>query len=63
MMATLEMVRAKYGSIEKYMTEQCGLSPEQVARIRANLIAEVDLDAGPAPVEWETHDRAVAQVR
>lgn len=40
MMATLEMIRQLYGSAEGYMTQQCGLSKEEVDRIRKNLTVE-----------------------
>lgn len=38
MMATLEMMREKYGSAEGYIREQCGLSDEEIALIRSSLV-------------------------
>lgn len=37
MLATLEIIREKYGGAEKYMTDICGLTKEQVESIRSNL--------------------------
>lgn len=40
MMATLEMIRDKFGGAEGYMVEKCGLAKEQVEAIRKNLIVD-----------------------
>jgi len=40
MMATLKILREKFGGPERYMIEKCGLTKEEVDRIRANLIVE-----------------------
>jgi hypothetical protein len=61
MLATLAMIREKYGSAEKYVIEQCRVSPEAVEQIRKNLI--VDADADQVPVDWETHSKLVASNR
>lgn len=39
MMATLKMIREKYGSAEGYIREQCGLSGEEIALIKSSLVA------------------------
>ena len=38
MMATLEMIRERYGGAEGYIREQCGLSDEEIAQIRSSLV-------------------------
>lgn len=40
MLATLKMLREKFGGIEEYMIEKCGLSKEDLEKIRSNLIVE-----------------------
>jgi len=40
MLATLKMIRETYGSAEEYMIEKCGLTKEEVERIRKNMIVE-----------------------
>lgn len=40
MLATLKMLREKFGGAEEYMIEKCGLKKEDVERIRSNLIVE-----------------------
>lgn len=40
MLATLKMIREKFGGAEQYITEKCGLTKEDVERIRSNLIVE-----------------------
>ncbi|KAE9365315.1 hypothetical protein N431DRAFT_387449 [Stipitochalara longipes BDJ] len=40
MLATLKMIREKYGSAEGYITEKCSLSKEEVEKIRRNMIVE-----------------------
>ncbi|TAQ84525.1 hypothetical protein B7494_g7151 [Chlorociboria aeruginascens] len=41
MLATLEVVREKFGGVESYMIEKCGLTKKEVEQIRLNLIVEV----------------------
>ena len=40
MLATLKMIRANFGSAEEYVIEKCGLTKEEVEKIRKNLIVE-----------------------
>jgi Tyrosine phosphatase family len=40
MLATLKMIREKFGSAEQYVIEKCGLTKEEVEKIRRNLIVE-----------------------
>jgi Tyrosine phosphatase family len=40
MLATLKMIREQFGSAEQYVVEKCGLTKEEVKRIRKNLIVE-----------------------
>jgi hypothetical protein len=40
MRATLGMVREKFGSPENYIVKKCGLSKEEVAMIKGNLIVD-----------------------
>jgi CRISPR/Cas system type I-B associated protein Csh2 (Cas7 group RAMP superfamily) len=42
MLLTLRMIREKYGSVEKYVTEHLGISRESVEQIRRNLIVDVE---------------------
>ncbi|CAG8976729.1 hypothetical protein HYALB_00012527 [Hymenoscyphus albidus] len=37
MLATLQIIRERFGGPEKYMTDICGLTKEQVEKIRSNL--------------------------
>lgn len=41
-MAALQMIREVYGSAEEYAIKECGLSGEQVAQLRKNLIETHD---------------------
>lgn len=41
MLATLKMIREKFGGPEQYMIEKCGLSKEDIQKIRDNLIVEI----------------------
>ncbi len=41
MLATLEMIRNVYGGPEGYVKSHCGLSDEDIERIRKNVTAEV----------------------
>ena len=38
MLATLQMIREKFGGPEQYVKEKCGLTTEEVERIRENLV-------------------------
>lgn len=40
MLATLEMLRTRYGGAEGYVKQNCGLSEAEIERIRANLTAQ-----------------------
>lgn len=40
MLATLRMIRERFGGPEQYVIEKCGLSREDVEKIRANLVVE-----------------------
>ncbi len=40
MLATLKMLREKFGGAENYIIEKCGLSKEEVEKIRKNLIVK-----------------------
>jgi hypothetical protein len=61
MLDTLAMLRAKYGSVERYVTEACGLDAAAVARLRRNLLA----DAGEEepPLNWERNAELAEEVR
>ncbi len=56
MLATLAGVREKYGSVESYMTDACGLSAVEVAQIRRNMVVD---GSEEKPLEWESHARIV----
>lgn len=38
MMATLDMIREEWGSVEEYIINECKLSPEVIARLRQKLL-------------------------
>ena len=40
MLATLKMLKERFGGADQYMTEKCGLTKEDLERIRSNLIVE-----------------------
>jgi hypothetical protein len=40
MISTLRVIREKFGGAEAYVIEKCGLTEEEVAKIRANMIVE-----------------------
>jgi protein tyrosine/serine phosphatase len=46
MLATLEMMRAKYGSAERYCREACGLSGDELEAIRTVMVVEGRTGAG-----------------
>ena len=41
MLASLKMIRDKFGGAEQYMIEKCDLSKQDVANIRSNLIVDI----------------------
>ncbi len=43
MLGTLKAIREKYGSAEGYVIQKCGLTKDEVQRIRKNLIVEAPL--------------------
>jgi hypothetical protein len=40
MIASLQMLRENYGSVEDYVTKHCGLSPQDVEQIRRNMTVD-----------------------
>ncbi|KAK4161424.1 tyrosine phosphatase [Cladorrhinum sp. PSN259] len=42
LLATLSHIRKQYGSVESYVVNNLGISPETVAKIRANLVVDDD---------------------
>ncbi len=54
MLATLDVIRSTYGSVERYVIDQCRLSPEAVDQIRKNFITEANAE-DQLPVDWEAH--------
>ena len=40
MLATLKMIRERFGGAEGYMLEKCGLTKVEIEKIRGNLIVE-----------------------
>ena len=58
MLATLGMIRKKYGSVEEYVIDHCRLDAPAVDRIRQNLI--VDAGETEPRVDWESHAKLVA---
>jgi hypothetical protein len=40
MLATLRLIREKFGGPEEYVIKKCGLTKEEVEKIRKNLIVE-----------------------
>lgn len=61
MRATLAMVRARWGGVEEFVVAEGGLTPDEVARLRANLV--VELGEGEAPLAWEEHAKLVDGLR
>lgn len=39
MLATLEMIKEKYGGAEEYVRRKCGLEDEDLEKIKINLLA------------------------
>lgn len=42
MLATLAMIREKYGSVEGYVVDECRVTPAAVEQIRKNLVVDAD---------------------
>ncbi|KFA47543.1 hypothetical protein S40293_02174 [Stachybotrys chartarum IBT 40293] len=40
MLATLGLIRDEYGSVEAYVRTECGLSDEEIERIRSNMVVD-----------------------
>jgi len=40
MLATLKIIKEEFGGAENYMIEKCGLTKEEVEKVRSNLIVE-----------------------
>ena len=40
MLATLKMIQEKFGGAEQYMVEKCGISKQDVEKIKSNLVVE-----------------------
>ena len=53
MLATLAMIREKFGSVEKLIVDEFRISPEAIEQIRRNLV--VDLQEGEKPLDWQSH--------
>ncbi|KAH8884222.1 hypothetical protein GQ53DRAFT_752274 [Thozetella sp. PMI_491] len=60
MIASLGEIRKTYGSVERYIIDQCRLSPDDLEQIRKNLIVDCNTDGGQVQVDWETHAAMVA---
>ncbi|KAL8407475.1 hypothetical protein RB594_006339 [Gaeumannomyces avenae] len=63
MLDTLAMLRGKYGSVERYATEHCGLGAEALGRLRRNLLVDVDSDEGGPPLDWRRNAELAEEVR
>lgn len=57
MIKSLEYIANTYGSVEKYVVDNCGVSPEHVKRLRQNLT--VDVSATEPVVDWREHAKIV----
>lgn len=42
MLATLGMIRERYGGAEGYLREKCGFDEEDIEKIRNNLVGDAD---------------------
>ena len=40
MLATLKMIREKFGGAEEYVIQKCGLTKEEIEKIKRNLVVE-----------------------
>lgn len=52
MLQTLAMINQRYGSVERYVIDELGLSPADVDQIRRNLV--VDVPEGEKPLDWRS---------
>ncbi|KAK5656548.1 hypothetical protein OQA88_4527 [Cercophora sp. LCS_1] len=59
MSGTLDMIREKYGTVEKYAIDHCRVLPQEVEQIRRNLVVEIDTAGGRVPVDWRSHAELV----
>ncbi|KAK0725765.1 protein-tyrosine phosphatase-like protein [Lasiosphaeris hirsuta] len=57
MLATLGMVREKYGSVESYVVDHCRVSRDTVEQLRRNLI--VNIDANESAIDWQAQAKLV----
>lgn len=53
MIGTLNMIREKYGGVEDFVRNKCGLSDAEIEQIRSNLV--VDVGKEQVLVDWEEH--------
>lgn len=58
MLATLEMLRETYGSVESYVVDLCRVPRETIERIRRCLIVDVHAGDEP-PIDWTSHAELV----
>jgi len=59
MLATLDMIRQRYGSVEGYVIDHCRVSPETIKRLRRNLV--VNVTDAEQPLDWRSHAKVVNQ--
>jgi hypothetical protein len=52
MLATLAMIRDTYGSVDRYVIENCRIPPTMVEQIRQNMV--VHLKDGEEPLDWRS---------
>lgn len=55
MLGTLRAVRDVWGGVEAYVRQEVGLSADEVAAVRRNLVVEVGGGEGEGLVDWEEH--------
>lgn len=53
MQDTLAMIKERWGGVEEFVVKECGLTTEEVGKIRKNLV--VELEEGEKAVDWEEH--------
>jgi hypothetical protein len=49
MLATLEVIRDVWGSVEDYVKKECGLSDGEIQRIRRNMVMDASSLDQPVP--------------
>lgn len=54
MIATLKMMRTKYGDAETYLVDHCRIERHLIERVRRNLVVEID-PTEDGPIDWESH--------